>query len=64
MFLMLMKKGTELSGFKRYVMPLLGVCGCLFMVYAAFAGYGMTVFFYLIVFAVFMVAGNCLYRKK
>jgi APA family basic amino acid/polyamine antiporter len=64
MFLMLMKKGTELSGFKRYVMPLLGVCGCLFMVYAAFAGYGMTVFFYLIVFAVFMVAGNCFYRKK
>jgi APA family basic amino acid/polyamine antiporter len=45
-------------------MPLLGVCGCLFMVYAAFAGYGMTVFFYLIVFAVFMVAGNCFYRKK
>lgn len=33
------------------------------MVYAAFAGYGKTVFFYLIVYAVFMVVGNFFYRR-
>ena len=39
--------------------------GCLFMIYAAFAAYGVsTVFHYLIVFAVIMVIGNLLYGGK
>lgn len=64
MFVQFMRKERELNGFKRFVMPLLALCGCLFMVYAAFAGYGVKVFYYLAVYAVFMLAGNCFYRKK
>lgn len=63
MFIQLMRKERDLPVFKRFVMPFLGLCGCAFMVYAAFAGYGKTVFFYLIVYAVFMVVGNFFYRR-
>lgn len=45
-------------------MPMLGVCGCLFMVYAALAAHGKEVAHYLIVFAVIMVIGNLLYHPK
>ncbi|MEA4942332.1 MAG: APC family permease [Oscillibacter sp.] len=64
MFVQFMRKERELNSFKRFVMPVLGLCGCLFMVYAAFAGYGRKVFYYLAVYAVFMLVGNCFYRKK
>lgn len=64
MFIQFMRKEKTLNGFKRFVMPLLGLCGCLFMVYAAFAGYGEKVFYYLVVYAVFMLVGNLMYRKK
>ena len=63
MFIMFAIKSKELGGFKRWVMPALGFCGCCFMVYAAFAAYGKTVWFYLIVFAVVMAIGNLFYRK-
>ena len=65
MFVQLMRKGKGLSTVSRYVMPALGVVGCLFMIYAAFAAYGVsTVFHYLIVYAVIMVVGNLLYGGK
>lgn len=64
MFIQFMRKEPSLNGFKRFVMPVLGLCGCLFMVYAAFAGYGVTVFYYLAVYAVFMVVGGLFYRRK
>ena len=64
MFIQFMRREKELNGFKRFVMPALGLCGCLFMVYAAFAGYGVKVFYYLAVYAVFMLVGNCFYRKN
>ena len=64
MFIMFIRKSNELNGFKRFVMPILGLCGCVFMVYAAFAAYGKAVLFYLIVFAVIMAIGNLFYRKK
>ena len=64
MFVQFMRKERELNGFKRFVMPLLALCGCVFMVYAAFAGYGRKVFYYLAIYAVFMLVGNCFYRKK
>ena len=64
MFVMFIAKSKELNGFKRFVMPILGLCGCLFMVYAAFAAYGKTVLYYLVVFAVIMAIGNLFYRKK
>lgn len=64
MFIQFMRKEPSLNGFKRFVMPTLGLCGCIFMVYAAFAGYGVKVFYYLGVYAVFMLVGNFFYRKK
>ena len=62
LFIIFMAKSRELNGFKRFVMPALAVAGSCFMVYAAFAAYGMTVCYYLIVFAVIMVIGNFFYR--
>lgn len=64
MFVQFMRKARDLNGFKRFFMPALALCGCFFMVYAAIAGYGIKVFYYLIVYAVFMVVGNCFYRKQ
>jgi len=64
MFVQFMRKERELNGFKRFVMPLLALCGCVFMVYAAFAGYGVKVYYYLAIYVVFMLVGNCFYRKK
>ena len=63
MFIMFMKKADDLNGFKRFVMPVLGLFGCVFMVYASFAAYGKTVLFYLVVFVVVMVIGNLFYHK-
>lgn len=64
LFVQLMRKGTELNGFKRYLMPALGLAGCVFMVYAAFAGYGVsTCLHYLVVYAVIMAIGSLFYRK-
>ena len=64
MFIMFIVKSKELNGFKRFVMPVLGLCGCVFMVYAAFAAYGKTVCFYIIVYLVIMAIGNLFYRKQ
>ena len=64
LFLQLMRKGTGLGAFRRYVMPALGLCGCGFMVYAAFAAYGTTVFCYLLVFAVVMGIGYVFRRRE
>lgn len=65
MFLGLMRREKDLNLFKRTITPVLAVCGCGFMVYAAFAGYGVsTVLHYLIVFAVVMVVGALFYKKK
>jgi APA family basic amino acid/polyamine antiporter len=64
MFIMFMTKEKELGGFKRFVMPVLGLAGCVFMVYAALAAHGYEVLHYLVIFAVIMVIGNFFYRKK
>ena len=65
MFIQLMRKEKELSAFKRFVMPALGLAGCVFMVYAAFVGHGVSnVLHYLVIFAVFMLAGNFFYKRK
>ena len=57
-FIMMMKKEKGLSTFKRIVMPLLSIIGCLFMVVAAILAHGMAVVYYLIVFAVIMFIGS------
>lgn len=56
-FIMLMKKEKDLSGFKRFVMPSLAILSCLFMVTAAIFSQGMTVVWYLVIFVVIMLIG-------
>ena len=56
-FIMLMKKEKDSSAFKRFVMPVLSLLGCIFMVVAACLAHGMAALYYLIVFAVIMIIG-------
>lgn len=63
-FIMLMKKERDLNTFKRFIMPILSVIGCIFMVVAAYLAHGMSVVYYLIVFAVIMIIGSGFYEKN
>jgi len=63
-FIAMMIKERELGGFKRFVMPILAVCGCLFMVYATWSAYHETVFYYLIIFLAIMIIGIFFSKKK
>lgn len=63
-FLMLMKKEKKLGIFKRFIAPALAVCACIFMIIAAWYAHGMAVVYYLIVFAVIMIAGLLLMNPK
>ena len=64
MFLAFLIKEKDLGVFKRFIMPLLGVLGCLFMVYAAIVSHKMAVVWYLVVFAVIMVIGMFFGKSK
>ena len=63
-FIMFMKKETDLGAFKRFVMPILGIAGACFMVYAAFVSHGMAVWFYLIIFAIVMIIGAAFNKEQ
>ena len=77
MFIAWMKKEKELGVFKRFVLPMLSLIACLFMVFAAVYAHGITPFlaarengtfsfpvlFYLIIFAVIMIFGF-IFRKR
>ena len=56
-FIMMMKKERSLSTFKRFIMPSLAICTCIFMVIAAYYAHGQAVFYYLIIFAAVMAVG-------
>ena len=56
-FIMLVRKGKDLSTFQRFVMPILAILGCIFMMVAACFAHGISVVYYLIVFAVIMLLG-------
>lgn len=56
-FLMLMKRETEWGIFKRFVMSVLSIAGCVIMIVAAILSHKMDVFFYLIVFVVILLFG-------
>ena len=62
-FIQWMKKATDETTLRRYVIPALAICGSAFMVYACLAGHKMANFWYLIVFAVFMLIGRAYYKK-
>ncbi|TJX13816.1 APC family permease [Tissierella creatinini] len=63
-FIMMMKKGEDLNVFKRYVMPILSILSCIFMVIAAYIAHGEAVLYYLIIFAIIMIIGSFFYRKR
>ncbi len=63
-FIVLMVKGKDLPPVKRFVMPSLAVGCCIFMVYAAFASYGIEALYYLIVSTVAILIGLLFYRGK
>lgn len=70
-FIVWMKKEKDMGVFKRFVLPLISIIACLFMVFAAVYAHGITpyltakangtfsfpVLFYLIVFVVVMILG-------
>ena len=78
MFIIWMKKEKDMGFVKRFLLPIISIIACLFMVFAAVYAHGITPFlaakadgkfsfpvlFYLIVFAVILLAGALLNRKK
>ena len=63
-FINWMRKATDETAVRRYVIPLLAILGSLFMVYACLVGHKMENFWYLIVFAAVMLIGRVYVRKK
>ena len=63
-FIAMMVKEKTLSPFKRFVVPFVAAALCVFMVVAACIAHGMAVLYYLIVFAVVMLAAVPFYRKE
>lgn len=75
-FIMFMKKATDLGTFKRFVVPALGIFGSIFMVFAAIYAHGLQpyqaaaeagdfscpIIFYLMIFAVVTIVGLRLYK--
>ena len=73
-----MKKEKDESTFKRFILPVLAIIACGFMVFAAIYAHGITpyltakangtfacpIIFYLIVFAFIMVAGAVFRKPK
>ena len=57
------RKEKDQNLIRRFIMPILAICGSLFMIYACIFSHGWGCLWYLIVFAVIMGIG-ALYRKK
>ena len=64
MFVAFLVKQKDLGFFKRILMPLLGVAGCLFMGYAAVVSHGKAILSYLVIFAVIMAIGAFFSKEK
>lgn len=63
-FINWMKKATDESTLRRYVIPSLAICCAIFMVVACLLGHKMANLWYLIVFAVIMFIGSRFADKK
>ena len=63
-FIMWIKKATDETAMRRYVLPILAICGSLFMIYASIMGHGIACFWYLIVFAAVMAVGFAFSKEK
>lgn len=64
MLVMWMCKEKDQSVLRRFILPILMMCGSVFMIVACIASHRMGCLWYLIVFAVIMAIGALLYRKK
>jgi len=62
-FFTILVKEKDLPAFKRFVMPMLALLGCVFMVAAALISHTTEVFYYLIIFAVIMLI-SLFFRKS
>lgn len=63
-FIIIMKKEKNFGLFRRFIAPLLSICGSVFMVYAAFVAHGSrAVFSYLVTYAIIMIIG-ALFKKS
>ena len=62
-FIQWMRKATDESTLRRFVVPAFAILGSAFMVYASLVGHKMANFWYLIVFAIFMLIGRAYYKK-
>ena len=58
-----MKTEKDLGVFKRFITPMLGVFGCVFMVFCAIYAYRMDAVYYLIVFGLVMLLGFYLDKR-
>ena len=63
-FVVFMKKESDFSVFKRYIMPSLAIFGSLFMMFAACFSHGMAVVAYLVIFGVVMLGGVFFSRER
>ncbi len=63
MFIQWMRKEKEQNVLRRFILPILALCGSIFMVVACIIGHQWGCLWYLIVFAVIMAIGT-LFRKK
>ncbi len=63
-FIKWIKIATDQNVVKRFIIPILAVCGSLFMVYACIVGHKMENVYYLIVFVVIMLIGAIVKNKK
>ena len=77
-FVMWMKKEKDLGAFKRFILPVLAILACLFMIFAAVYAHGITpylaakeagefkfpVLFYLVIYVVIMVIGGIINKKN
>ena len=63
-FFMMMRKERDLSFFNRFVMPIVSLAGCFFMIIAACFSHKMEVVAYLIVFAIIMGIGVIFAHKE
>jgi APA family basic amino acid/polyamine antiporter len=52
-----MRKEKDQSVLRRFVLPILALCGSVFMIIACIFGHGMACLWYLIVFVVIMAIG-------
>ena len=62
-FIQWIRKHKGTSVWQHYILPILAICGSVFMVIACLVSHGMGCFWYLIVFAFVMVLGGLLNRR-